>query len=64
MMNLCDSFSNNVLKLLECLSGDDKVIGSPWADNKGDGFVKYLNIIEEINNNKDKKNGNKPKWYK
>ncbi len=32
MMNLCEILAVQSLKILDCISADDKVIGSPFAD--------------------------------
>jgi hypothetical protein len=47
------------LGLLEAISSDDSVIGSPFADPDGQGFEKYMKLIM---NSKDVMK--KPDWWR
>jgi hypothetical protein len=59
MMALSKEISNEALGLLESLSADDKVIGSPFACPEGLGFEKYMEMVENSN-----KMMTKPEWWK
>ena len=51
IMEMSEKLAPEALKILECVSADDKVIGSPFADPKGKGFDKYIEIIKKSNKN-------------
>lgn len=45
MMKLCEQVSNESLGILESLSTNDRVIGSPFACPNGKGFEKYVAMV-------------------
>jgi hypothetical protein len=45
MMEMSEKLAPEALKILECVGADDQVIGSPFADPKGKGFEKYIEIL-------------------
>lgn len=49
IMEYCEALTPEVLGLLETLSADDKIIGSPFADDNGKGIHKYLDLVLQNN---------------
>ena len=45
MSILCKKLTNESLGLLESLSTDDLVLGSPFACPNGNGFEKYMKMV-------------------
>jgi hypothetical protein len=59
MAEYCERVSKESLGLLDAISADDSVIGSPFADPDGKGFEKYIGFIM---NSKDVMK--KPDWWR
>lgn len=45
ILELSEKLSPEILGLLEAVSTDDRVIGSPFADESGKGFEKYMQFV-------------------
>lgn len=49
MSDLCKELTVESLGILEAISADDEVIGSPFACPRGEGFEKYVRLVRGSN---------------
>jgi hypothetical protein len=59
IMEYCEKLTPEVLGLVEALSACEKVIGSPFANESGNGMENYMEQFMSVKGNREK-----PEWWK
>ena len=45
MMELCESVKGEVLGVVEAVAAKESILGSPFANEDGKGFEKYMDLV-------------------